>query len=88
MLEPSLRVQWITPAEVARMLGVTPRTVSRWSDRGMVPCVWTPGGKRRFRTDDILRLIAEGALDLVPEKPGARGPHGHWTKDEQDEAAS
>lgn len=31
------------------MLQVSPKTVSRWADRGLIPCVVTMGGHRRFR---------------------------------------
>jgi excisionase family DNA binding protein len=42
-----------TPAEVARMFRVDPKTVTRWSRAGKLPCVWTIGGHRRFRRSDI-----------------------------------
>lgn len=35
--QPS-RLAW-RPAEVAAMLGVTPRTITAWCDAGLLPCV-------------------------------------------------
>lgn len=39
---------YLTVGEVARILGVSPKTVSRWADRRLIPCVVTLGGHRRF----------------------------------------
>jgi excisionase family DNA binding protein len=44
---------YLTPGEVARLLHVSPKTVSRWAAQGLLPCVVTLGGHRRFRRDDV-----------------------------------
>ena len=44
---------YLTPGQVARMLGVSPKTVYRWATAGRIPCIVTLGGHRRFRVDDI-----------------------------------
>ena len=49
----------LTPREVARLLRVTRKTVSRWAIEGELPCIKTLGGHRRFRRSDIERAIAE-----------------------------
>lgn len=46
----------LTPAEVAALFGVDPRTVSRWSDRGVLKAIFTPGGHRRYRYLDVMAL--------------------------------
>ncbi|MEY5144642.1 MAG: hypothetical protein RL745_3 [Actinomycetota bacterium] len=46
----------LTPAEVASLFGVDPRTVSRWSDRGVLKAIFTPGGHRRYRYLDVMAL--------------------------------
>ena len=38
------------PAEVAEFFEVTPRTVRRWADAGMLPSFRTICGQRRFRS--------------------------------------
>lgn len=44
---------YLTPAEVARVLHVSPKTISRWATRGLLPCLVTLGGHRRFRREDV-----------------------------------
>jgi|tagenome__1003787_1003787.scaffolds.fasta_scaffold13148773_1 excisionase family DNA binding protein len=48
---------YLTPAEVARLLSVTPRTVSRWADQGRIAHTVTLGGHRRFLRSDIVKLL-------------------------------
>ena len=40
--------RFLTRMEVARLLGVSPNTVSRWAREGRLPCQMTLGGHRRF----------------------------------------
>ena len=40
--------EYLTSGETARLLSVSPRTVSRWADQGRIPYVVTLGGHRRF----------------------------------------
>jgi excisionase family DNA binding protein len=48
----------MTVGQAARILGVTPQTVSRWADEGRLPHDRTEGGHRRFRVADIAALLA------------------------------
>jgi excisionase family DNA binding protein len=48
----------IRPAEAARMLGVTTRTVANWTDDGKLHAIRLPGGSRRYRRADIAALAA------------------------------
>lgn len=50
----------LTPAQVAAMCAVDPRTVSRWAKTGLLPCARTPGGHRRFRESVIRAMLREG----------------------------
>ena len=38
----------MTPGEVALMFRVDPKTVTRWAKQGKLPCIFTPGGHRRY----------------------------------------
>lgn len=57
----------LTPLDVARRMGVTPSTVSRWADEGKLAFFRTPGGQRRFRRSDVEALIAAGFSPTTPE---------------------
>ncbi len=44
---------FLTPAEVARLAGVTPAAVRLWADSGRLPVLRTPAGLRLFRRADV-----------------------------------
>jgi excisionase family DNA binding protein len=48
----------LTPAEVAAILYVDPKTVTRWAKAGKLDCFLTPGGHRRFLKSEIHSMIA------------------------------
>ena len=45
--------EYLTAGEVARELHVSPKTISRWAAQGLIPCLVTLGGHRRFRREDV-----------------------------------
>ena len=47
----------LTPAEVAYLFRVDPKTVGRWAKAGKLSEVRTLGGHRRFREDEIRELL-------------------------------
>ena len=49
----------LTPAEVAEMFRVNPKSVTRWARAGKISAVRTLGGHRRFRADEIRRFLEE-----------------------------
>lgn len=49
--------EYLTPGDVARLLCVTPRTVSRWADQGRITHIVTLGGHRRFLRADVVKLL-------------------------------
>lgn len=51
------REELLTPAEVADLFKVDPKTVGRWATDGKVSSIKTPGGHRRFRKAEILALL-------------------------------
>ncbi len=51
--------RWLTLAQAARLFGVHPVTLRLWTDRGLVDCVRTAGGHRRFAESAIRRKLAE-----------------------------
>lgn len=57
----------LSTQEAARRLSVGPSTVKRWADEGVLPCVRTPGGHRRFPREAVEGLLAPGARPAGPE---------------------
>ena len=49
----------LTPAEVAEVFKVDPRTVTHWANSGRLKSVLTLGGHRRFRAADVLAFRGE-----------------------------
>ncbi len=48
----------LTPAEVAAMFRVDPKTVTRWAKAGKLSSIRTLGGHRRYREAEV-RLLLE-----------------------------
>jgi excisionase family DNA binding protein len=47
----------LTPAEVAYMFRVDPKTVTRWAKDGRITSIRTLGGHRRYREQEIRALL-------------------------------
>ncbi|MGH3423579.1 MAG: BldC family transcriptional regulator [Nocardioidaceae bacterium] len=43
----------LTPAEVAAVFRVEPKTVTQWARAGRLPSIRTLGGHRRFRESEV-----------------------------------
>jgi excisionase family DNA binding protein len=54
-------VRLLSVADVARLLGVTPRTVRRWSADGTLPAVRKGRRWTRWRLADVQRFLADHA---------------------------
>jgi excisionase family DNA binding protein len=48
---------FLRPAEVADLLSVSPKTVSRWAKEGKLPFLKTLGGHRRYPAAEIHKLV-------------------------------
>ena len=48
----------LTPAEVAMMFRVDPKTVTRWAKSGKLTSIRTLGGHRRYREAEVRSLLA------------------------------
>lgn len=49
----------LTPAEVAALFRVNPKTVTRWARSGKITAIRTLGGHRRFRATEIKRCLEQ-----------------------------
>ena len=47
----------LTPAEVAAMFRVNPKTVTRWARAGKISAIRTLGGHRRFKASEIRKFL-------------------------------
>jgi excisionase family DNA binding protein len=65
------RSGYMTATEVAAILHVTPKTVSRWAKEGKLPYMRTLGGHRRFPADAIEALARE--LQMPPSQASEDG---------------
>lgn len=54
------RGKLLTPAEVAALFRVDPKTVTRWAAAGKLAAIRTPGGHRRFYESDVKVLLEGG----------------------------
>jgi excisionase family DNA binding protein len=49
----------LTPAEVAKLFRVDPKTVTRWAKAGKLTAVRTLGGHRRYRRSEVESLLTK-----------------------------
>ena len=49
--------RYLRTAQVAELLHVSPKTVSRWAQEGMLPYLRTLGGHRRYPDAEIRALV-------------------------------
>ena len=47
----------LTPAEVAKLFRVDPKTVTRWAKSGKLTAIRTLGGHRRYRQSEVQNLL-------------------------------
>lgn len=56
----------LTPAEVASLFRVDPKTVTRWAKSGKLSSIRTLGGHRRYRASEVRVLLRSGTVDADP----------------------
>ena len=49
----------LTPAEVASLFRVDPKTVTRWAKSGKLTSIRTLGGHRRYKESEVKALLLE-----------------------------
>jgi excisionase family DNA binding protein len=59
MADQNPRDDLLTPAEVAALFRVNPKTVTRWARAGKITAIRTLGGHRRFRASEIKRCLEQ-----------------------------
>jgi len=69
-----MRDRFYSTADLARVCGVSISTIKRWTDAGLLRCVRTPGGHRKYRVQDVAEAARRlGLSGVEPEaRPAAR----------------
>jgi excisionase family DNA binding protein len=53
----------LTPAEVASLFRVDPKTVTRWAKAGKLTSIRTLGGHRRYKESEVKALLGAVSID-------------------------
>lgn len=64
----------MTPGEVAALLRVDAKTVTRWAERGLIGSIKTPGGHNRFRKTEVDAILNGTDPNSVEDRPASE----HW----------
>jgi excisionase family DNA binding protein len=56
-LSGSNQEKLLTPAEVAALFRVDPKTVTRWAKAGKLSSIRTLGGHRRYKESEVVALL-------------------------------
>ena len=64
----------LTPAEVAALFRVDPKTVTRWAKAGKLSSIRTLGGHRRYRSTEVYALLQSQSPNRRPDAPPAGEP--------------
>ena len=60
-----MKDRFYSTADLARVCGVSISTVKRWTDAGLLRCVRTPGGHRKYRVQDVAEAGRKLGLSIV-----------------------
>ena len=57
---------YLTPNQVYKEYGFHPKTLSRWADEGLIECIRSPGGHRRYSRKSLETInIADTKKQIV-----------------------
>ena len=65
---------YLRTAQVAELLQVSPKTVSRWAQEGRLPYLRTLGGHRRYPDREIRALLETLSEPSAADQPPATSP--------------
>ena len=60
----------LTPAEVAALFRVDPKTVTRWAKAGKLTSIRTLGGHRRYKESEVKSLLKSISLSTPTNQQG------------------
>ena len=65
MNRPTEQEVLLTPAEVATLFRVDPKTVTRWAKAGKLTAIRTLGGHRRYRSSEVNALLQDSTRGSI-----------------------
>jgi excisionase family DNA binding protein len=74
MVPQPIEPRYLRTAQVAELLHVSPKTVSRWAQEGRLPYLRTLGGHRRYPDAEIRVLLATLSEPSPADPPPATSP--------------
>ena len=84
MLRPREQEVLLTPAEVAALFRVDPKTVTRWAKAGKLTAIRTLGGHRRYRQSEVQSLLKTiPGNSVAPAVPSSSQPVSHHAKPDE-----
>lgn len=63
----------LTPAEVAALFRVDPKTVTRWAKAGKLSVIRTLGGHRRYKESEVKSLLKSTMMDNAENSKSLNG---------------
>ena len=63
-LTSSNQEKLLTPAEVASLFRVDPKTVTRWAKAGKLTSIRTLGGHRRYKESEVRALLTASQFNI------------------------
>jgi excisionase family DNA binding protein len=59
---PAAVKKLLRTSDIALLFQVSERTVAEWARRGRIPSVRTPGGHRRYPSEQIVKLLRDAEM--------------------------
>ncbi len=66
---PEKSLSMITTSQAAKLAAVTPTTIKRWADQGLLDFTRTAGGHYRFKRASVEAFLRQQALPTPPSMP-------------------
>jgi excisionase family DNA binding protein len=60
--------KYFSTTDLSKMLNVGKSSIKRWTEAGSLKCIKTPGGHRKFRTEDIVEFLKINKYDIPLQK--------------------
>jgi len=62
-------VEMLNTKQAAILLGVSPKTIYRMEEKGLIQSIRTPGGQRRFNKKDLENYLTASKSFIAPQNP-------------------